>query len=48
MGYGPAGRVVERLDEEESQRGAALLDGARRQFAISKQMRLVLADVLRP
>jgi hypothetical protein len=39
-------RSPECLDEERTQSGSATFDGARREFAITKQVNLVFADVV--
>jgi len=39
-------RSPECLDEEKTQSGSATFDGARREFAITKQVNLVFADVV--
>ena len=39
---------MQRLDEEESEGRASLLDGAGGELAVSEQMSLIGSDVLRP
>ena len=41
-------RSPQRLDEEKTQSGSTTFDRTRREFAIAKQMNLILADVVWP